>query len=325
MIENPIDLFYLTRLSLSKGILVITDKRAELFVDGRYFEAAQKQKDLTVRLYEKNSWAKYLKGSIGFDSTFTSFAQYEMLKSSWPEVMWKPLESPLKQMRAKKNPEEIAALKRAAELTAKGIQHIKSLLKEGISEEELAFSFEFFCRKNGASGLSFDPIIAFGENSAYPHYRTGKALLKKGDIVLMDVGCVVDHYRGDLTRVEFFGKADPRIDHFFQVVKKAHDKAVQAARPGIKVGQLDRMVRDEFRKEGMEEYFLHSLGHGIGLETHEYPRLRDQGEDGETLLEPGMVVTIEPGLYQAGLGGVRYEDMILVTDQGSINLSGAAC
>ena len=173
--------------------------------------------------------------------------------------------------------------------------------------------------------MAFEPIIAFGENSAYPHYREGKARLRSGQIVLMDTGAIVDHYHGDRTRMAFFGEVDPKLMHLFNVVRRAHKNAVLAVRPGICFGELDQMVRDEFTKEGLEKLFTHSLGHGIGLETHEYPRVRAGSEDANLPLEPGMVFTIEPGLYQPGLGGVRYEDMILVTEDGHENLSGDVC
>jgi Xaa-Pro aminopeptidase len=267
---------------------------------------------------------KNLSGSIGFDSAFMTYEEYRALEKGFPEVRFEAIASPLKSIRAIKTPDEIAALKRAALLTYEGLLHIKGLLQEGISEEELAFAFEWFCRKKGASGLSFDPIIAFGPNSAYPHHRAGKALLRKGQVVLMDVGAVVDEYHGDLTRVAFFGEADPKVVYFLHVVRRAQQKALEAIRPGVSVGRLDEIVRQEFRLEGVEELFTHSLGHGIGLETHEYPRIRFDGEDAGLLLTPGMVFTLEAGLYQASVGGVRYEEMIVVTEDGYENLCGHA-
>ena len=321
LIENPVDLFYLTGLSLSKGLLILEPKQAKLFVDGRYIEEAKQQKQVPVDLYNKDKWAVGLRGRVGFDGAFTTYDQYQSLSSLSPEIHWESWASPLKEMRAIKTPEEIGALKRAAQLTLLGINHMKSLLEEGISAEQLAFAFETFCRKRGASHMSFDPIIAFGENSALPHHRAGKTALKKGDVVLMDVGASVDHYRGDITRMEFFGAVDPKLTHLFSLVKKAHAKALHAACPGVSVGKLDSLVREEFRKDGVEELFTHSLGHAVGLETHEYPLLREGGKDSDVPLKAGMVVTIEPGLYIPRLGGARYEDMILITENGHINLS----
>lgn len=316
LLENPVDLFYLTGLSLSKGSLVVKETELKLFVDSRYFAAAKRSCPYAVWLREQSALTECLQGKVGFDSLWTSYDQYSRLKQDASFAKWVPLAAPLKEMRARKEPDELAALRRAACLTKEGIAHIEQMLREGISEEELAWAFESFCRSRGASGLSFEPIIAFGEHSAYPHYRAGKTLLQKGQIVLMDVGAIVDHYRGDMTRVAFFGEVDPRIELLYDLVHKAFHRALEAVRPGVRIGLLDEIVREEFRKEGKEELYLHSLGHGIGLETHEYPRVRAKGEDAEKLLEPGMVITIEPGLYQPGLGGIRHEEMVIVTQQG---------
>ncbi len=324
IIESPIDLFYLTGLEVSKGYLVVKPSGSTLFVDSRYIEMARKLSFLPVELNEKKSFMKGLHGSIGLDSAFMTYEEYRALEKGFPDLLFVAVPSPLKHMRAVKTPDEMAALKRAAHLTYEGLLHMKGLLREGISEEELAFAFEWFCRNKGASGLSFEPIVAFGPNSAYPHHRAGKTLLQKGQIVLMDVGAVVDHYHGDLTRVAFFGEADPKLLYFLQVVKRAQNQALEAVRPGVSVGRLDEIVRQEFQREGLEELFLHSLGHGIGLETHEYPRIRFDGEDAGLMLAPGMVFTLEAGLYQAPLGGVRYEETIAVTEDGYENLCGHA-
>jgi Xaa-Pro aminopeptidase len=256
---------------------------------------------------------------IGFDSATLTFDDYLSLKKEYPHIEWTPHPHPVRTLRAIKEAREIALLKKAADLTWRGLQKILEELKEGVSEEELALTFEIFCRKNGASGLSFSPIVAFGENSAYPHYRAGKTKLRKNQIVLIDVGAIVDHYCGDMTRVFFFGQPDPELARFEQIVRSAQRKAVAHVRPGIRAGELDELVRNEFEKANVKQLYIHSLGHGIGLETHEYPRLRFDNEDKDLILEAGMVFTIEPGLYQPGLGGIRIEDTILVTETGHEN------
>lgn len=317
LIENPVDLLYLTGLSLSKGRLLVKEGVATLFVDGRYFAKAKKDAPCEVLPWEKQKELK--EGKIAFDSAFVSYDGYLRLKKEFPHVEWLATPNPLQKMRAIKDAKEIAALKKAADLTWRGYQKVVALLKEGVSEEELALEFEFFCRKNGASGLSFEPIIAFGENSAYPHHRAGKSRLHQNQIVLIDVGAVVDQYHGDMTRIYYFGKPDPRVVEFEKIVKGAQRKAIEHVKPGVRVGELDQVVRNEFDKFNVKPLYIHSLGHGVGLETHEFPRIKVDGEDRDVLLEPGMVVTIEPGLYQPGVGGVRLEDMILVTDQGHEN------
>ncbi len=318
-IEGSADLLYLTGLSLSKGRLFVSKEEAILFVDGRYYEKALKEAPCSVRLWDEQK--KISLDKIGFDSAAVTYEGYLTLKGQFPQVEWIPLPNPIKRLRGVKEAKEIAALRKAAHLTWLGYKEVITHLKQGVSEEELAFIFEIFCRKNGASGLSFEPIIAFGENSAYPHHRAGKKRLEEGEVVLVDVGAVVDQYHGDMTRIHYFGKADPRIVRLEEVVKRAKEKAIAHVKPGVRAGELDQMVRDEFDRANVKPLYTHSLGHGVGLETHEFPRIRFDGEDKEVVLEEGMVFTIEPGLYQAGVGGIRLEDMILVTRSGFENLS----
>ncbi len=324
LIENTADLLYLTGLNVSRGILAATKQESVLFVDGRYFAKASQKLDrdtsYSVRLLEGNAVSDWLEAkgvkTLEFDGAYTSYDRYSALKGQLKGTELKAGSSLLKEMRVVKDNEEIEAIKKAANLTWRGFKFIEGILKEGISEEELAFEFECFVRKNGASGLSFDPIIAFGENSAYPHYRVGNALLKKNQIVLIDVGAVVNLYRGDLTRVVFFGEKDPQLSNMLEWTLQAQAKAIGMAKMGAKFGDLDKAARSVFAEHAVEEFFTHSLGHGIGLETHEFPSIRGTGPDKDVALEAGMVFTIEPGLYRPGLGGVRWEDMILVTKSG---------
>lgn len=309
LIENPVDLFYLTGLKLSRGALLIGDE-VTLFVDGRYFAKAKNEAPCAVRPLEEMN----LKGKqIQVDSFFTTMDRCEALKKETEILGHSRL---LKRMRSVKELKEIEALKRAARITYKGFEHVASLLKTGVSEEELAFEFEVFVRKQGASGLSFEPIIAFGENSAYPHHRAGKSMLKKDQIVLIDVGAVVDQYAGDLTRVVFFGQKDPELARMLELTQNAQKEAINAIRKGATFGSLDVAARRIFVAAGVEALFTHSLGHGIGLETHEFPAIKATSPDRDEKIEPSMAFTIEPGLYKPGLGGVRWEDVIIVTDSG---------
>lgn len=318
LIEQPADLLYLTGLSLSKGRLLIQHHQAILFVDGRYFERAKKEAPCSVALWDEMK--KIHEKEVGFDSAFVTYEGYLALKKELPHVNWIPNPSPIRALRSIKEQKEIDCLKNAARLTWKGYQLLIAHMKEGISEEELAFEFEFFCRKNGASGLSFSPIIAFGEHGAYPHYRAGKAKLEKNQAVLIDVGAVIDHYCGDMTRVCFFGEPHPAIIRLEEIVRGAKRKAMQSIKPGIKLGELDQIVQDEFDRFNVKPLYTHSLGHGIGLEAHEFPRIRFDGADKDVRVKPGMVFTIEPGLYQPGVGGIRIEDTVVITQDGYENL-----
>jgi Xaa-Pro aminopeptidase len=319
-IEQTADLLYLTGLDLSKGRLLVSKKETVLFVDGRYYEKAKKEAPCAVAEWHEQK--KTGEKKIGFDSAGVSYEGYSALKKEFPEVEWIPKPSPVKMLRAIKEPKEIEALKKAQDLTWKGIQKVIEGLREGVTEEELALDFEVFSRRNGASRLSFSPIIAFGENSAYPHYRAGKSRLKKGDVVLIDVGAVVDKYNGDMTRIHYFGKPDERIVHFEKLVSQAQKKAMAHVKPGVRIGEIDQIVQDEFDRANVKQLYTHSLGHGIGLEGHEFPKIRFDGEDKNVILQSGMVFTIEPGLYQPGVGGVRIEDMVAVTQTGFEKFAG---
>lgn len=322
IIENPIDLFYLTGLSLSKGILLVTQGESRLFVDGRYFEKAKEKAPCPVSLLEGDavwSWLRErLSSSLAFDSATTSYEQFLHLEKKGIPLV--PISRLLKQQRGIKSQEELQALQKAADLTWAGYRHILSCLKEGVSEKALAWEFESFVRTRGASALSFDPIIAFGENSAYPHHRAASSQLKQGQIVLIDVGAVVDSYRGDLTRVHFFGAPNPALTEMLEWTRAAQESAFQAVRPGVSLGDLDQKARAIYAREGVEPLFTHGLGHGIGLETHEYPSIKATGPDMQVPIEEGMVFTLEPGLYRPGVGGVRWEDIIVVTKSGAKRL-----
>lgn len=314
--DDPVDLLYLTGLSFSIGRMLVSSESATLFVDGRYIESAKKQALCEVQLpSELGHFAKPFK-KIAFDSAFITYEGYQNLRNTFPDLDLVPVAKPLKKLRMVKEETEIQALKKAAQLTKEGFSHIKGMLKEGISEEELSLEFEFFCRRKGASCLSFPPIIAFGENSAYPHHRAGKDRLKKNQIVLFDLGAVVNGYAGDMTRVAFFGNPSPQLQKDYALIQAVQKKVIAMVAPGICFGDLDKLARQELEKEGCASLFSHGLSHGIGLDVHEYPSLKIKGGDREILLEPGMVFTVEPGIYRVGIGGVRYEDVILVTKTG---------
>jgi len=314
-IENPIDLFYLTGLNLSLGTLLLSAKSAHLFVDGRYLEMAKKKGPFPCSPLGELKDALKNK-SFGFDSGFTPFSRWETLKE-WGSPV--PCKNPTASVRAIKSPEELKCLKESAALLWKGYQYIRKILRTGLTEKEVATSFEIFCLQQGADKMGFDPIIAFGKNSAFPHYRPGNVRLKKGDTVLCDLGVVTSHYHSDMTRTFFFGAPHPQMRLFEEVVQEAHDAALALCRPGVKVGDLDHAATQVIKKAGLEKFLAHSLGHGVGLEIHEFPRLKYKGEDHNTLLQKGMVITIEPGLYAPGIGGYRFEDTIAITAKGYDN------
>jgi Xaa-Pro aminopeptidase len=321
IVENPVDIFYLTALKLSVGTLLVKEEECLLLVDGRYIEVCRRHCPFRVALMESSSIQNFFSSSdrIAFDSRFTSFERYTALKNWIPQLL--PIPGMLQKIRSIKDKEELSAIRRSAKLLLEGFNYLTSQFQEAIEERELALEFEIYMRKKGAQGMAFSPIIAFGENGAMPHHSSGERKLKKGDLILADLGVILDDYRSDMTRVFPFGSLSPTLKKMVEIVHKAKQAALDICRAGVRLKELDRAARAVFAQEGMEELFVHSLGHGIGLETHEFPRLRSQGEDAEVELKPGMVVTIEPGLYLPQEGGVRLEDMVIIHEKGYENLS----
>ena len=208
-------------------------------------------------------------------------------------------------------------MKKSAQINRDAISFAFTLLEEGVKEIEIAKEYEIFCLKNGAEKLSFEPIIAFGPNSALPHHRASDEKLKPGDIVLMDVGCFYHGYASDMTRTTFFKQANPKLFEIREFLIKLQKNLCSQVKPGVSTLFLAEEGRKAIQSYGNFPT-LHSLGHGIGLSVHEFPRLSSKKTD-EILLKPGMVITIEPGIYIEGVGGFREEDTVLVTEEGHYN------
>lgn len=330
IIEDPLHLFYLTGLEI-EGQLIVGQNTTRLFVDSRYFFNVKKRfpnvflkkEDLLFDFFVLHSKG----GKIGLDGNYFSYQRYLSLKSfieklekqASSDISFNLVSLPdlLKDLRSVKTQEEIFFLRKAASINWRGFNHICSLLKEGVCEKTLAKEFEIFCLQNGAK-LAFPPIIAFGENTAFCHHVPTNRLFQKKDAVLIDIGVEIDHYRSDMTRVLFF-EENPALQEFYEIVRRAHSYVLTFCKPGTSIGTLDEKAREIISSKGYEKEFLHALGHGIGLETHEFPRIQYNSLDKDVILEPGMVITIEPGLYQEGVGGVRYEDTIVITNEGFEN------
>ncbi len=338
IVEDPIDLYYMTGLQLSAGKLLVDQQKATLFVDGRYREMCEKQSPYPVRPVDKASLISWLNmpenspvKSIGFDTsktTYKKFLEWEELilkatanESKVPTMFLKPVDSPISPLRLIKEHEEIECLKKAGLLGSLGDDLVCSQLKEGVTEQEIAAELEIFWKRQGGQGLAFESIIAFGTNSSMPHYRPGAVPLVKGDPVLIDIGVKGYNYHSDMTRTVFFGMPTEKMSTIYQVVLEAQLKSLEICRPGTLIKELDKAARDHIISKGFGEYFSHNLGHGVGLEIHEPPTLSQTAADADKALKEGMVITIEPGIYLPNIGGVRIEDTIVITASGYENLT----
>lgn len=332
LVDDKVNLYYLTGLQLSVGQLIIHTKGANLLVDNRYFELCKKKCPVPVALSSQNALKQLFMeecsfvNSLGFNSETTSYKSFLELKKNNTHINGRrlslqPIDNIVKSIRSIKDKEEITLLEEAGILGSFGFDFVCDNLREGITEIELANRLEIFWKQRGSKTVAFDPIIAFGPNSSMPHYRAGDAVLKKGSVVLIDIGVNLKHYHSDMSRVVYFGEPDPQMLVIHQIVEQAQRAALELCRPGTLIGDLDRTARDLITEKGYGEYFIHSLGHGVGLEIHELPVLRNVSPYKEIPLQEGMVITIEPGIYLPDLGGVRIEDTVVITSSGYKNLT----
>lgn len=319
------NVLYMTGFSGTTGGLLVTGENAFLLVDGRYEEQAKQQCEgyevvLSSRPFEIG---KVLSGekTIGFEEDVLTYEKYNLLKGEAAEnVAFIPAAEILKKMRLIKDEEELVKLRQAVKIADDAFHHILPFIKEGVYEIDIANEMDFYMRKQGATGPSFDFIIAGGARSALPHGVAGKNKLKAHEPVLMDYGCVYENYCSDITRTVFLGEPGEEARALYRIVSEGQKRGYACSLVGKPVALADRGVRDFFQKCELDSYFTHSLGHGVGLEIHEDPVVNSGNLQ---KFKNNMVYTIEPGLYLPGETGVRIEDMVLMTYQGPERLTGA--
>lgn len=318
LILNPRNWYYLTGFTGDSGALVLSRRGAFLITDGRFLAQAREEASGVRVLPQKGGLLastgeflrRYSKGRLGFEASQVTVAQLRALrKSSGQRVRFSPDNGLVEKLRARKNLMEIALMRKAAQLAGEVLEGALRLLKPGVREFEIGAEIDYQMRRRGASGPAFETIVAFGERSAYAHARPTAKRLKKNELVVLDLGAILAHYCSDITRTIFVGRAPRRVRHWYQAVLEAQGAAIAAVKAGVRCGDVDAAARRVLAAHRLDRYFIHSTGHGLGLEVHEQPRLaRGQQE----LLVPGNVVTIEPGVYMPGIGGIRIEDDVVV-------------
>jgi Xaa-Pro aminopeptidase len=313
---------YLCGFTGSDGAFVLTPNGSYFLCDSRYWtQADQEVKECQIIHYKKKldgiaSLLLDLKlEKIGFESPSLTFSLYRSLQEKLAQgAELHSLEEEIKNLRAVKDEQELILTRRAIDLSSKAFLHILEILTEGAVEQDAALEMEFFMKRNGVQALGFDIIIASGKRSALPHGRASDKKIEKGDFILIDFGSDCKGYHSDQTRTIVCGKPTSEQQKIYQIVKDAHDKAIEKVRPGIPICEVDSAARDHIRSQGYGDYFGHGTGHGIGLAVHEDPVVNGENRD---LLREGMVFTIEPGIYIPDWGGVRIEDMVRVISQGA--------
>lgn len=319
---------YLTGFSGSNGLCVITRQKQHFLTDRRYRDQSKAEIEgfeihvTQIGLIEEVGKRRLLGGKsrIGFESVHTSVEAHSKMRKVFAGSELVPAKSLIENISAVKDDSEIQNIKRAIRITESVFQKLLHLLKPGLTEQDIAAEIGYWHRRYGAEGDAFEPIVASGFRGALPHGRASAKKIKRGEMVTLDLGCCLQGYHSDLTRTVAIGRPSPRAKKIYQVVLDAQCKAIEAARPGIKASALDRVARNVIGRQGFGKYFSHSLGHGLGIEIHEQLRLSAQSKE---TLRVGNVVTIEPGVYIPGFGGVRIEDDIVVRDDGCEVLTAA--
>jgi len=323
LVTSPLDWYYLNGFTGEAGALVVDGAGAALVTDGRFTVQAKEeapgvtvvlQKDGLYRTCGELLHRRRLR-RVGFDADQLTVAQLGMLKkSAGSSVQLQPARGLVQSLRAVKDDAELAQMRKAAALADEVVQRAIRLLKPGVRELEVAAEIEYRMRKLGASGPAFESIVAFGDRAALPHARPTAKRLKKGDLVVLDLGAILGKYCSDITRTVFVGKAPAKVRSWYAAVLEAQAAAIDAVGAGRTCGEVDAAARGVLAAFQLDQYFVHSTGHGLGLEAHEDPRLA-KGQ--KTPLASGNVVTIEPGVYVPGVGGIRIEDDVAVLRRGN--------
>jgi Xaa-Pro aminopeptidase len=319
---------YLTGFTGSNAFVIVDRQGAWFLTDGRYKTQSAEEvsgaemdfylasSELGARLGERASaiGAK----TIAFEAARIAVAQRDDFAGFFEGAELVATTNWVEDLRRVKDPEEIAIIREAARMADEGLAHILEKVSPGKTERDLALDLEFFMRRSGADDVSFDLIVAAAERSALPHAHPSDREVEKGHFLLFDLGCIYKGYCSDLTRTVVVGQPDERRREVYETVLAAQAAGLAAIRPGVKGGDVDAAARSTLAEAGLGEAFSHGTGHGVGLEIHELPNFKMESED---VLVAGDVVTVEPGAYIAGWGGVRIEDLVLVTEDGHEVLS----
>jgi Xaa-Pro aminopeptidase len=325
LVTSPFNLRYITEFTGTSGLAIVTQDKAVFITDFRYTEQAGVQvKEFDVVQAKKNLMDEAVQTvhslgiqTLAFEQDYMTYATAAQYKAK-VEVEMEPISNLIENIRMVKTPEEVAVLKAAAKIADDAFEHICGFIRPGLTELEVSNELEFFMRKQGATSSSFDIIVASGLRSALPHGVATDKIIEKGDMITLDFGALYNGYISDITRTVAVGEPSGQMKEIYAIVLKAQELGVEKIGPGMSGIEADAIARDYIESKGYGEAFGHSTGHGIGLEVHESPGLSFRSE---TVLEPGMAVTVEPGIYLPGVGGVRIEDDILITESGNERLT----
>ena len=327
LVTKDVNLTYLTHFPASESWLLVSPKRSIYLTDSRYvLEAKKGLKGVEVHCYTQSMLDDFLKLAkdlgvkrVGFDPNHLTVAQFELIEKKCPQGISLVKASHLvENLRAVKDADELALMKGALAIHREALRFIKPKIRARVTEKDIDFILKKWVMERQV-GFSFNSIVASGPNSCLPHAKPTDRIIKNNENVLLDMGIDLKGYKSDLTRIFFLGKIPQLIYDVKAYVTESQQLAIAKIKPGVAVSDVDKEARNYLRKNKLDQYFGHSLGHGVGLEIHENPRLSQKSKE---ILKEGMVVTVEPAVYIPNKFGIRVEDMILVTKKGSEVLSG---
>jgi Xaa-Pro aminopeptidase len=321
LISQPENLRYLSGFTGSSGWLLISGQNAILTTDFRYTEQAKEESPNFEIIQIKQELHNWLPGlvsdlgwhKLGFEASFISYEGYhklsEAIETKRVNLEFVPTTGIVEQLRSIKEPEELRFITKAVELADAAFEQAKTIIRPGVTEKEIAWEIEKILRQGTSEGLPFEIIVASGPNSALPHAQPTEKIICSGEPVLIDMGARINGYCSDLSRTLFLGRANKTFRKIYNIVLKAQTTAIERVESAMNASQADQFARSVIEQTGYGDAFGHGLGHGVGLAVHEFPRLGLSSSDS---LADGMVFTIEPGIYLAGQGGVRIEDMVVL-------------
>lgn len=320
LISSEYNRRYVSNFTGTAGACLITKEEAFFITDFRYVDQATEQAtDFEIVQHKNGLFEKVAElieqaqvKTLGFEKYHVTFDTYETMQEAFDAEL-KPIGRFIESFREVKDAEELATIRKAVEIAEKGFEHILDYIEAGMTEIEVANELDFYMRSLGASGVSFETIVASGERSAMPHGVASDKKIEQGDMITIDFGCYYNGYVSDMTRTIALGDPGEELKKIHQIVLEANLKVDEAICAGMTGAELDKIARDYIAENGYGDNFGHSLGHGIGLEIHEGPALHQKNDEP---LKVGNVVTNEPGIYVSGLGGVRIEDDIIITEDG---------
>lgn len=330
LVSNDYNRRYLSGFTGTSGWLLISAADALLITDSRYTEQAGRQAQAFTIAPQSGQFGPLLLdlckqhgcARLAFESEHVSVAAYDSYREALDgEVALIGTQGLVEKLRVSKAPDEVAALQRAITIADNALTELLTWLRPGVTEKEVAWRLEVLMREGGADGLSFPSIVAAGPNGAMPHHRPGDDIIPADTFIVMDFGCIADGYCSDMTRTVMLGSPSPDLQEIYRLVFRAQANAAGQVRAGMTGVEADALARDVIVAAGHGDHFGHGLGHGVGLEIHEAPRLSPLA--GDEPLPAGAVVSIEPGVYLPGVGGVRIEDLVLLRDDGADNLTGS--